>query len=798
MRSYTGRGAVRLVAVLPLLGILHSPPPSSAQHAQHLPYFESNLIVMEMENFSLAAASQWSVRPWLQSRFAASVADTYLSRRAFLHGPANISASSSATMNFDLSADEAGCYDVLLRYESAFNFETPVHLSIAKAGQPGAPPPPPLFERIYGQRHSLKVFPFGSARIGPFANGTGQSMCGPGRPPTDLMQAECWWPYGSTEQIVWEGVGSNVTLDGGSYTVTVVGETGTGANTPPSDGIVTEFAERGLDVLVLSRNHSDIRMRLEHPPLVLPLDGLLTQAGEVFVKVHNHNTTEVLNLTVPFVVGHSIYYDTHLRLPLAPATVGGAPFSSCTHTGGPHCPVVSVPPGGVSDWVDVGGLMDTFNHGQWSFQFGNYSLQLGVLSHASGVPTQTGIAPPASIETIGTFNSRGSSLYLLFDANTRASRRIRDRTEDVYAVAALLDEQTKTMVPGRLPTEVPFFGTFFQEVPMTAAIFPPGQPPHKQQPAVCPRCGAEYATMFARIHKMFSGPGPSGLQPTDFIERNASGLPPLADADIFKFGYIDVRQFITPWNPEGLAAAVGASNTTFDPTYTWPRTDQERASIRVVSLGDEITIASPVSTDTDNVSFGAWAKRNGLVPADVGCVQWGATCVPDAVTVPAAEGASSGQRGMYYYATRFINDMGIRHFQQIVQIIQKFLPNAAIGANYSPTEFKTDTRDGQQYCNAYLGNAFQWLRNFKEGASTLPWSEGRCAVCVNCSVRTGLGVFCFVLFCFFGGGGGALPICHRESIVTVTGFVLQQTGNGKRHSAHSRWRHWSLTSNAQP
>ena len=119
MRSYAARGAVRPVAVLLLLGILRSAPPSSAQHAQHLPYFESNLIVMEMENFSFAASSQWSVRPWLQSRFAASVADTYLSRRAFLHGLANISASSSATMNFDLSADEAGCYDVLLRYESA-------------------------------------------------------------------------------------------------------------------------------------------------------------------------------------------------------------------------------------------------------------------------------------------------------------------------------------------------------------------------------------------------------------------------------------------------------------------------------------------------------------------------------------------------------------------------------------------------------------------------------------------------------------------------------------------------------
>jgi hypothetical protein len=704
-----------------LLALCQLPATTHTQHAQHLPYFGSNLIVMELENFTTAAdAAGWSARPWLTSanRFAASVADTYLSRRAYLHGPANVTASATATMSFELSADEAGCYDVLLRYESAFNFETPVRLSIAKSGTAA-----PVFERIYGQRHSLKVFPFGAARLGPTGNGTGASMCGPGRPPTDLMQAECWWPYGSTEQCVWEGVGANVTLEGpGSYTVTVTGETETGVSTPPADGIPAEFAERSLDVLVLSRNHSDIRMRLEHAPLVLPLDGLLTQGGEVFMKVHNHNATQPLNFTVPFVMGHSIYWDTHLRLPLAAATPGATPTSSCTHTGGPQCPVISVAAGAVSDWVDVGGLMDAFNHGQWNFQFGNYSLEIGVLGDANaaagGLRSQGG----PDIETIGTFDSQGSSLKLLFDANTRGSRRIRARTEDVFAVAALLDEQSKTMVTGRLPTEVPFFGTFFQPEPMTGSIPVPGQPPHKQEPAVCPRCGEEYATMFERIHAMFSGPGPAGVQPTDWIDRNASGLPPADDTKPFKFGYIDVRQFIGPYDPVGLAAAVGASNATFDPPYLWPRTDEERASIRVVSLGDEITIASPVPTDTDNASFAVWAKAKGLVPADVGCDKWGGSCLPDAVTVPEVD-ASAGQRGMYYYASRFLNDMGVSHFKKVVAIIQKFLPNAAIGANYSPTEFKTDTRDGQQRCNAYLGNAFQWLRTFKEGGSTLPWSE---------------------------------------------------------------------------
>ena len=242
--------------------------PAAAQHAQHLPYFDTNLIVMEAENFTLSsgdevgarAPSGWEAREWLHSanRFAASVADTYLSRRAYLHGPASADKSASATMDFELSAAEAGTYDVLLRYEAAFMFETPVHLSIAAASSSSAGAEraaAPLFERIYGQRHSLKVYPFASARLGPYGNGTGQSMCGPGRPPVDMMQAECWWGYGSTEQIVWEGVGANVTLGAGRYTVTITGETETGLE----DTTLVEFAERNLDVLVLSRNQTDIQ-----------------------------------------------------------------------------------------------------------------------------------------------------------------------------------------------------------------------------------------------------------------------------------------------------------------------------------------------------------------------------------------------------------------------------------------------------------------------------------------------------------------------------------------------------------
>jgi hypothetical protein len=227
-----------------------------AGHAQHLKYFHQNIIVMEAENFTSAGKSGgWESKPWMLSanRFASSVADTYLSRRAYLQGRLDLGAAATASMDFEVATDEAGTFEVLLRYEAAFRFETPVLLTIAalRGADTGAGAAPPLFSRVYGQRSSLKVYPFGGARLGPFGNGTGASMCGPGRPLVDLQQAECWFPYGSSEQNVWEGVGTKLELAAGSYTASFTASNNTGIHYPAG---MLEFADRNVDVLVLTRN----------------------------------------------------------------------------------------------------------------------------------------------------------------------------------------------------------------------------------------------------------------------------------------------------------------------------------------------------------------------------------------------------------------------------------------------------------------------------------------------------------------------------------------------------------------
>ena len=60
-------------------------------------------------------------------------------------------------------------------------------------------------------------------------------------------------------------------------------------------------------------------------------------------------------------------------------------------------------------------------------------------------------------------------------------------------------------------------------------------------------------------------------------------------------------------------------------------------------------------------------------------------------------------------------------FKMITATIQKALPRARIGANFSPLEFFTDPRDNVQYCQMYMPDPFQWIRFFREGGATLPW-----------------------------------------------------------------------------
>ena len=116
----------------------------------------------------------------------------------------------------------------------------------------------------------------------------------------------------------------------------------------------------------------------------------MTQAGDLFFKVQNLDPHGWVNLTVPYTWAHSPYFTMHLRFPICtttPATntmpASEACTSGCTFDGGPLCPIISVGPGQTSDWVEVGDLFDSFNHGTMNLAPGQYTLHVGTPSPAA-------------------------------------------------------------------------------------------------------------------------------------------------------------------------------------------------------------------------------------------------------------------------------------------------------------------------------------------------------------------------------------------------------------------------------
>jgi hypothetical protein len=131
--------------------------------------------------------------------------------------------------------------------------------------------------------------------------------------------------------------------------------------------------------------------------------------------------------------------------------------------------------------------------------------------------------------------------------------------------------------------------------------------------------------------------------------------------------------------------------------------------IRCVSLGDEIGLPKP-SGKTVADDFIAWLKSRGLKPQDV---------VPSAKDWPAiafnpSDALKAKQPGVFYWSRRYRNHYGIQAIKQRTDILRQHLPNAGIGANFSP-HYPAEHR--------YLGEVHKWVTIFREEGMTMPWSE---------------------------------------------------------------------------
>ena len=348
-------------------------------------------ILCEAEEFQVQSPG-WEAQNWGSNYYAATLADTFLSRKAFLGAPEQC-AETVATRQIRVPA--AGRYLALVRYEAAYRFETRFRLQIEQKGRL-------VLDREYGARENLKIWPF-----------------------REGLKKEVAWYWGAVENVVWEGHDARANLQPGPATLRLV------AAEQPGDA-----ARRNVDLVMLTTDTEEVNNRIAKENY-LPLDGMLTQSGDLYLRLRNSGRS-AMKLTVRPGTEHSPYW-VHMRT-WKPA-------------------VIEAEPGQQSDWIEVGSLLDTLNDGQWKLAAAaaeeqplSYSVEFAVKSGGRMAP-------------IRSFKSQSEGLVLAYDANTRYTRRIRLQEEVLFD---LVEHLKKQPVHGKPPVRTIVYAYTFNPQPENA------------------------------------------------------------------------------------------------------------------------------------------------------------------------------------------------------------------------------------------------------------------------------------------------------------------------------------------
>lgn len=522
------------------------------------------LIFCEAEEFAIEKPG-WEAKPWGQNYYAATFANTFLSRKAFLGAPEQ---GPETVARVTVAIKDAGRYAVLARYEAAYRFETRFRIQVEQAGRV-------VMDRLYGARDNVKIWAF-----------------------SKKLQKEVAWDWGAVENIVWEGHDSFVELQAGVATLRLIAG--------PQPG---HAARRNVDVLLLTRDLEDVRKRIE-TEAYLPLDGLLTQAGDVWIRVTNPGPSKITVQTLSYHLGP---FHEH-----APYWVHKRTWKALN---------VDVPPGAATDWIEAGSTMDALNDGQWGLRSsGPCRLEIGVRS------------ANLRVEKIREFDMKGD-LPLVGFADTRYSRQVRPPKE---LLAELVGELRRVATFGRAPTETPVYAT----------------------------------TSLPEIDQLFS--------------LTNTSKPPSGP-----HGYAD-------WRGQN-AAQLEETCRKLD--------ERQKAQMKVVSLGDEILLPEPDPRSATE-SFSEYLKLQGLLPEELALVAGTDGASPAYNPDPKLR---STWPALYYWSQRYRQHFGIQKMKELTDVLRRHLPNAGIGANFSPHHGGT--------AHAYLGRVFQWVSCFRASCLTLPWSE---------------------------------------------------------------------------
>jgi hypothetical protein len=538
-------------------------------------------ILCEAEEFQVLRPG-WQARRWGENYYAGTFANSFLSRKAFLGAPEQCDRSVAAIM---VRVPKAGRYLALVRYEAPYRFEAQFRLQVEQNGKT-------RLDRLYGARSNLKVWAF-----------------------RQKLKTELSWDWGAVENVVWEGHDAYVPLKAGTAKLTLI------ADKQPAPA-----GRRNVDLVMLTSDEEQVKMRIDKENY-LPLDGMLTQAGDVYLKVHNRGASD-LTLTVPNGTEHSPYW-VHLRT-WKPKTIPAAP-------------------GQTTDWVEVGSLLDSLNDGQWALSAKGkgplrYHLEFGVKTAAG------------KVETIKRFEDLTGDVELAYHADTRYSRRIRTTEELLYELVDFLKKQP---VEGTPPRRTLVFGYTFTRRPGNA----------------------KYNAALDEFIRLTGA--------TALTVGSANEIP--ADGPLVR-GYTDVR---------------GVPTDKLEEYCKKLKAEGKADRVAVVSLGDEIGLAAPPAGD--HAGFRAWLQGRKLKPADLDPSfgdDWSKV-----VFSPSPE-TGKGKPALFYYSKLFGYRYGIGQLKQRTDILRRHLPNAGVGANFSP-----------HHGHMYLGPTHMWISLFREGGMTMPWGE---------------------------------------------------------------------------
>ena len=680
--------------------------PSNMTVHQTVPYFGESYLLIEAENFTTDSSSGWRAMGWGDGNyFASTLNNVFASRRALLSGDA--AASSGSTATAVVSIPQSGTFSVLARYEGIFHFNTGFRVKISQAGST-------VFDRVYGLRSNLKLWGFVTSRMAGRALAVPGS-CGKG----ELLTAECSWTYGATEGWLWEGLGADVHLEQGTAEITLTRDSATESEDP--DG--SPEANRNIDLIVLHPNQTDVMNRAmvyEVGHLSLPLDGYATQHGEIYARFINLGAT-ALNLTLSTMYSHSGAAGNHLTLPVwdnvSNALVAGCSYkgdqtfihahSEATFTpaaGGPRCPRVLLPmTGQSSEWIEVGSLLDTYNHGTWNFPRGTYKVDIGVASsdilHSGGGGSSYPSSSP-DIEQISTFSAHNTSLQLQVDASTRATRRVRDQHGSFFSIVDAMEQHIKA-VPlspnGREATNMPFYArAFAPDSELTGGLDVLARPGKNPSTYSNPPIQANYNTTVAKFlswyPKLEHGSGRNNSE-RFALSGSFLGAPYCA----FNAPPYGCANQLNATLTERIAA--GALNN--PGTLVIEVTDELRMG-GIVGKGSNSSKSREFNNCTSIACidglFADWATKRQI--ADVKC--------------PGGHYNSSVSMAIesphcFSYSTMFLHDTAIMAYKAFTDATLQRIPLALVGANFSPD---------------HIGSpVFQFIRAFREGSFILPWGE---------------------------------------------------------------------------